>query len=709
MPVPIIDHETEEEVGTLNEDGTLDTSDAMLRDVAERMSEEGGIQVLTSGGDDDAMAYGDWTITPDDGGFMLAFIEYLPSPFTTDAETMRSLEQYTPPDEAYPSVDAESDAEGDGDDEKAVQYVRDAELREAASAALSDVTKEWSGPHEGPRGGTYWENTETGERRYDEPGSGDGGEDGDTSDSLSFDEIETGDTVQVQSPDGDVVTGEVDRPGDSIFVDVDGGGMMHFDDGLTTSNSRGEWSIVGMEGTGAEQWESSPVPDSADEAFSLYMDNYTAEDGEVDEEVQERWRRAFEAGVGDLDMEEAKPVIDGFERNQDNEKWQSFVQAAGIEEDVIAIDPSKANEAAGNRVLPERGGGKFVAGTAFIRVSPHILTANKPRDPEPGQSAASSNAGTTIRHELSHKIWEESDDDFREWFSSAVPDDDALRDGLTEYAANRDDEEAFNELVATYTHPEFDPDEFPGWVSELGEEALSRLDAQGDAAEKWAAAATDRLLGKSRYEKTDDALAGMHERLVQWDGDDLSKAPAAWPSDDEVPEYVKEYVEDAIDSGVGWDEFAGYSRQTADAIHDTFEEKLTQPQGWSVGSIVDDLQEKYSAMDDSQALNIVQTELSVIFNSAREQAYKDRDDGREYLFYWQGPSDHRTTDVCMEIKEEVDDRGGNVPMEELRSIVRSKAKKYAGTNQGGTPERADEWLPHFKCRHTMVRDVKATL
>lgn len=201
-------------------------------------------------------------------------------------------------------------------------------------------------------------------------------------------------------------------------------------------------------------------------------------------------------------------------------------------------------------------------------------------------------------------------------------------------------------------------------------------------------------------------MLAMHERLVWWNGDDLSKAPPAWPSDDEVPEFVKEAILSVIDDGAMWDEFAGYSSQAAAAIHNSLEEKVTQPQGWSIGSIVDDLLELYSGLGKERALTIARTEVGAIMNRARQEAYEQRDDSDDYVYYWQGPGDHRTTDVCKEIKEEVDARGGHVPLEELRSILRTKARKYENTAQGGTPERVSEWVPHYQCRHTFIRDVR---
>lgn len=194
---------------------------------------------------------------------------------------------------------------------------------------------------------------------------------------------------------------------------------------------------------------------------------------------------------------------------------------------------------------------------------------------------------------------------------------------------------------------------------------------------------------------------------MQWDGDDLSKAPPAWSNDRDIPEFVKGYILAVID-GAAWDKFTGYSRQASKAIRNEIEQSLTQPQGFSISSIVDRMQKLYPGLADDKAANIARTEVHSIMNSAREEAYKDQDGAENFVYYWQGPADHRETLVCREIKRTVEKRGGSVPLEELRGILRSKAKKYEGTREGGTPERVDSWTPHHQCRHTFIRDVRAS-
>lgn len=202
MPnVTIRDIETDEEIAVLTDDGELHTEDDHLREIAQEMTEEGGVITLVPGNQEDVDGYGDWTITPEDEGFQRAFIEYLPSPYAVDAGVMHELPGYAPPDEEVPEFDADDEEDEETDDGESEPEEKDAvtsgtggvanvryspemeeeDIERAAKSALSEaLTKEWTGPHEGERGGTYWLNTETDERRYQEnkpaPEEGGGGE-----------------------------------------------------------------------------------------------------------------------------------------------------------------------------------------------------------------------------------------------------------------------------------------------------------------------------------------------------------------------------------------------------------------------------------------------------------------------------------------------------------------------------------------------------
>lgn len=257
---------------------------------------------------------------------------------------------------------------------------------------------------------------------------------------------------------------------------------------------------------------------------------------------------------------------------------------------------------------------------------------------------------------------------------------------------------------------------------EVYEEEFVREKYDDEAVEEVVEKAEGRFLSGSRldkvnpprdYEKADDALLSAHKKAVQWkanepfDQYDVSKAPGIWESQDEVPDWVLYALERLIRQGdVIWG--GGYERLPPDAeaeIQDVLEDRMTQPQGWSLDSLLQDLKDHYPNRDDEYLLNILRNETSAVLNTAREEAYAQREDADEYVFDWIGPDDHRTTDTCKAVKSEIDSRGGSVPIEQLKEILYEKALEHQGAE--GTPERVDDWQPHYQCRHTFTRRVQS--
>lgn len=99
--------------------------------------------------------------------------------------------------ERYERVGDDDGSDGDDDTSDISEKLADTALT---------VLKEWTGPHQGEQGGTYWLNTETGERRYQEnkpePGEGDG--DGGELVDVDPDELEVGQEVVVDGEDGEI-------------------------------------------------------------------------------------------------------------------------------------------------------------------------------------------------------------------------------------------------------------------------------------------------------------------------------------------------------------------------------------------------------------------------------------------------------------------------------------------------------------------------
>jgi len=278
----------------------------------------------------------------------------------------------------------------------------------------------------------------------------------------------------------------------------------------------------------------------------------------------------------------------------------------------------------------------------------------------------------------------------------------------------RRDEE---EIDAAYLRRLFENYSEPTIREVLGEE-YDRKRREYEAVRKGAESA----LNGSRLEKAhapddwlecDSALLEAHEKAVQWKADqpldeyDISKAPGVWESSDQVPDWVIEALEELIRAGnVVWQ--GGYERLPPSAearIQQILEDRLTQPQGFSLDSLLDDLKDAFPNQEDEYLLNILRNETSALLNTAREEAYELRDDADEYLFSWDGPVDHRTTDTCLAIEDRIEDEGGAVPMDQLKQILYEEA--LAHSDDEGTPERVDDWVPHHNCRRTFTRRVQS--
>lgn len=65
---------------------------------------------------------------------------------------------------------------------------------------------------------------------------------------------------------------------------------------------------------------------------------------------------------------------------------------------------------------------------------------------------------------------------------------------------------------------------------------------------------------------------------------------------------------------------------------------------------------------------------------------------------WHGPEDADTTELCSTAKERIaSEHGGSVTFDELHEILFELAVEYQ--DEGGTPERVQQLVPHFSCRH----------
>ena len=164
---------------------------------------------------------------------------------------------------------------------------------------------------------------------------------------------------------------------------------------------------------------------------------------------------------------------------------------------------------------------------------------------------------------------------------------------------------------------------------------------------------------------------------IVW-ADETAKADPFWDEDDTVPEFVMDAIESVTPTSI-WPDFESIPGALPTSIADHVLDTLTQPQGWSLSSISENIREAFG-VDPEDADLVARTETAKVLNEAREEGYRDAgalepDDGEEdpRLFKWIGPSDHRTTDACRELKERTE---GGVTFDELIELEKEITEEY---------------------------------
>lgn len=174
--------------------------------------------------------------------------------------------------------------------------------------------------------------------------------------------------------------------------------------------------------------------------------------------------------------------------------------------------------------------------------------------------------------------------------------------------------------------------------------------------------------------------------------EELEKSPT-WQDDDDVTQQTREWVESVFKlRDPLYNEYADVPETAGLRVTEVIKDALTQPQGWSLDSIVDELDKEFSFLPHHRVEKIVRQEVAAVLNEAELVSLQARPE--EPTVKWVGPDDQSTTDLCTEVKEEV---GDGVPVSELLDILEEKARKY----ESGTPQRADQGIPHWLCRHTI--------
>lgn len=210
----------------------------------------------------------------------------------------------------------------------------------------------------------------------------------------------------------------------------------------------------------------------------------------------------------------------------------------------------------------------------------------------------------------------------------------------------------------------------------------------------------DKLSMEKTVEFDEWVSKAFQEQIQPETLDEIEKR--SWTGDEDVPEFVKERISDVIDDGAIFENFESIPGDVRETLEDIFEDNLTQPQGWSLRSMVSDLEEVFPGVDKDSLETVARTESSAVLNKAREEAYRERPGAARFKFYWQGPDDSRTTELCDALKELTNPQQGGEPLSLMR--LKREANKLHRQHFPSLDFRGLEAL-HPNERHTFVRSV----
>lgn len=172
---------------------------------------------------------------------------------------------------------------------------------------------------------------------------------------------------------------------------------------------------------------------------------------------------------------------------------------------------------------------------------------------------------------------------------------------------------------------------------------------------------------------------------------------------EEVPEFVMDNLRAAIDESLfsAFDEIPDAARM---AVRETLLDSLEQQHGWSIQSIMDNLDEAIPReVSDAYLETVARSETQHLVSTAAEKNYRERLDMDEAEFRWSGmPFDpDRSTRACQWIEEQIEAAGGGVSMDRLLELIQEAPSHDPDLRDN----MARRWSPHPSCTHRPVRVV----
>jgi hypothetical protein len=144
----------------------------------------------------------------------------------------------------------------------------------------------------------------------------------------------------------------------------------------------------------------------------------------------------------------------------------------------------------------------------------------------------------------------------------------------------------------------------------------------------------------------------------------------------------------------------GLDASTARGITERLAAARDREDGYSRTMLVDQFTRELD-LDEELARTVVDTEVASLRRLETISALEGKN-SREVRVRWVDPVGRDDSPVCAAVRDRVDEEGAVTP-EELREVLRGAATGH----ESGTPERAEDLIPHTGCSHTVVRHVES--
>lgn len=110
--------------------------------------------------------------------------------------------------------------------------------------------------------------------------------------------------------------------------------------------------------------------------------------------------------------------------------------------------------------------------------------------------------------------------------------------------------------------------------------------------------------------------------------------------------------------------------------------------------------ENETGLDSNRVTEIFWTERASIqtCNNVRDNLERNISLSFEWMV-----GDDPCSPICAEVEEMTTESEQSISLVALQEMLREKAEEYQ--DEGGTPERMDHWVPHHKCKATLMSRV----